>query len=187
MCATSTSSSKSNNGSERSPTLSVHASAKWTCGSSNGFDAQTRAIDAAITAQRAAIDAALIAANQATTKAEAATELRFQSVNEFRQTLSDQAATFATRTEAEATAQRNTERIQELAVVVRDLATKAEVINAYERAENRLQAVEKAITLREGKGSGLTAGWGYIGTAIAIIASVIATYFIIQHGGTPVH
>lgn len=148
------------------------------------FEAQTRAIEAAITAQRAAIDAALVSADRATAKAEAANERRFESVNEFRQTLSDQAAHFITRTEVEAATARNTERIQELAVVVRGLATKAEVINAYERMESRLQQVEKAATLREGKGSGLTAGWGYIATAVAIIASVIATYFIIQHGGT---
>lgn len=47
------------------------------------FDAQTKAIDAA-----------LEAAEKAVSKAESANEKRFESVNEFRQTLSDQAATF---------------------------------------------------------------------------------------------
>ena len=50
-------------------------------------------------AQSTAIKDALIAAEKAVTKAEVATERRFESVNEFRQTLSDQAAKFVTRTE----------------------------------------------------------------------------------------
>src|SRR5947209_18170182 len=78
------------------------------------FEAQTKAVDAAIIAQRAAVDAALIAANQATAKAEAATEIRFQSVNEFRGQLADQATRFITRVEAEAAIMRNTERIAAL-------------------------------------------------------------------------
>ena len=45
---------------------------------------------------------ALAASEKAVTKAEAATEKRFDSVNEFRKTLSDQAATFLARPEAEA-------------------------------------------------------------------------------------
>lgn len=44
-------------------------------------------------------NAALQAAKEAVTKAEMATERRFESVNEFRQTLSDQAGTFISRTE----------------------------------------------------------------------------------------
>jgi hypothetical protein len=44
-----------------------------------------------------AIDAALAAAEKAVQKAEMASERRFEGVNEFRQTLSDQAGTFATK------------------------------------------------------------------------------------------
>ena len=50
-------------------------------------------------AQTLAIKDALLAAEKAVTKAEVATERRFEGVNEFRQTLSDQAAKFITRTE----------------------------------------------------------------------------------------
>lgn len=42
---------------------------------------------------------ALTSAEKAVTKAEAATEKRFDSVNEFRKTLSDQASSFVTRVE----------------------------------------------------------------------------------------
>jgi vacuolar-type H+-ATPase subunit H len=49
--------------------------------------------------QQRAIEAALSAAEKAVTKAEVATEKRFDSVNEFRKTLSDQAANFLQRGE----------------------------------------------------------------------------------------
>lgn len=146
------------------------------------FDAQTKAVDSAMTAQRTAIEAALVAADKATGKAEDAAKDRFDSVNEFRGTLTDQAATFITRTEAEAAIQRNTERTQELTVAIRELATKQEVINAYERAENRLQAVEKIIANREGRGTGLDAGWKYLAGFVAVIAAIVAI-FIAIHGG----
>lgn len=50
-------------------------------------------------AQTKAIDAAMAAAEKAVTKAENATERRFDAVNEFRATLSDQAATLASKAE----------------------------------------------------------------------------------------
>ena len=46
-----------------------------------------------------AVDAALAAADRAVTKAETATEKRFEGVNEFRETLRDQAATLLPRGE----------------------------------------------------------------------------------------
>ncbi len=65
-------------------------------------------------AQTKAIDAALLAAEKAVTKAETATERRFESVNEFRATLGDQAAKLATRLELDAA----NERVRELAARV---------------------------------------------------------------------
>ncbi len=51
-------------------------------------------------AQEKAVAAALAAAKEAVTKAEVAAEKRFDSVNEFRNTLKDQTGTFVTRNEA---------------------------------------------------------------------------------------
>lgn len=65
-------------------------------------------------AQEAAVLAALVSANAATNKAEAATDRRFESVNEFRQALTDQTATFITRAEAEARIGANAEKIADL-------------------------------------------------------------------------
>jgi len=51
--------------------------------------------------QQRAVEAALASAEKAVTKAEVATEKRFEGVNEFRATLADQAATLMPRAEAE--------------------------------------------------------------------------------------
>jgi hypothetical protein len=55
------------------------------------------------TAQDEAVKSALNTSKEAVTKAEIATEKRFEGVNEFRKTLSDQAADFLSRKEYEAT------------------------------------------------------------------------------------
>lgn len=70
------------------------------------FDAQTTATQAALAAVKEATQAALTAAKEAVVKAENASEKRFEGVNEFRQTLSDQAATFISRSEFNALKER---------------------------------------------------------------------------------
>jgi acyl-CoA reductase-like NAD-dependent aldehyde dehydrogenase len=66
------------------------------------YEAQQSALAAALVSQEKAVNAALAAADRAVTKSETAAESRFASVNEFRQTLSDQATRFQTRAESEA-------------------------------------------------------------------------------------
>lgn len=58
--------------------------------------------------------AALLAAKEAVEKAERAAEKRFESVNEFRSQLADQAASFMPRSEAEALIRGSTEKIDAL-------------------------------------------------------------------------
>lgn len=77
------------------------------------FDAQSDALSAAFASQQTAMSTALVtaekavlvaqaAADRAVSKAELASDKRFESVNEFRQTLSDQQRTFMPRSEAAA-------------------------------------------------------------------------------------
>ncbi|WP_158708803.1 hypothetical protein [Streptomyces sp. NRRL S-920] len=93
-----------------------------------------------------ATKAALAASEKAVNKAENAMERRFEGVNEFRSTLSDQASQFMTRLEAVAAIERNSERIQELT--------------------DRLNR-------SEGKGAGLNAGWAYLIAGVTVIAAVV--------------
>ncbi len=61
------------------------------------FDAQQEALVAALNAAKESVASALSAADRAVAKAEMASEKRFESVNEFRLQLSDQAAKFVSR------------------------------------------------------------------------------------------
>jgi len=65
------------------------------------FLAQQTAMTTALTAAERAVATALLSAEKAVTKAESATEKRFEAVNEFRGQLTDQAATFMRRDEAD--------------------------------------------------------------------------------------
>lgn len=66
------------------------------------FDAQQKAVADALLGAEKAVNTALASADRAVLKAESAAEKRFESVNEFRRTLNDQAVTLLTRSEAEA-------------------------------------------------------------------------------------
>ncbi len=66
------------------------------------FEAQQQALNAALAAAKEAVANALQASKEAVLKAEDAANKRFDSVNEFRQTLTDQAQTFMSKAEADA-------------------------------------------------------------------------------------
>jgi hypothetical protein len=63
------------------------------------YATQTKALDAAFRAAEQAVAVALANAEKATIKAETAADKRFDAVNEFRQVLTDQTATFMPRSE----------------------------------------------------------------------------------------
>jgi hypothetical protein len=87
------------------------------------------------------------AQEQAIDKAERSVERRLEGMNEFRQTLTDQAATFMPRGEAEQRAGANAEKIDGLAA--------------------RLDRLE-------GRSGGASATWGYIFAAVAAIVAVMS-------------
>jgi hypothetical protein len=78
------------------------------------FEDQKIAVAAALAAAEKAVIAALAAQDKAVSKAELAAERRFDSVNEFRAQLSDQAATFMSRAEALLQINANAEKIDAL-------------------------------------------------------------------------
>jgi hypothetical protein len=111
-----------------------------------------------------AIQAALVSAEKAVTKAEAASERRFEGVNEFRKALADQTATFLTRAEYDAAHEGLAERVS---------------LNA-----DRVAALELRLTSRLDRGEGSDAGAAGIRTeqrlnmsqviaAIATLAAVL--------------
>lgn len=85
---------------------------------------------------------------------------------------------------------RNTERINDVATRVQEMVTKSEVIAAVNRLDEHLRELSDRISALgdrvgsiESRSSGLRAGWGYIVTAFGMIGSVIATYYVLKHGG----
>lgn len=65
------------------------------------FEAQNNAFNVAFAAEQEFVKAALAAADKAVAKAEGASEKRFDAINEFRQSLSDQARLLMPRSECE--------------------------------------------------------------------------------------
>lgn len=78
-----------------------------------------------------ATKAALDAADRAVSKAESATEKRFESVNEFRQTLSDQASKFIIRSEFDLVVDRLEQDIKNLVITRADMLTTKQYDSAH--------------------------------------------------------
>ncbi len=119
------------------------------------FEAQSDALAAAFLSQQTAmktafdvaekaVNAALAAADRAVSKAELASDKRFESVNEFRKTLSDQQATFMPRSEAN--------------VALGAMAEKLSALKA---------SVDQSVAERQG----VKGGWGY---AVGVVGFVLA-------------
>jgi lysozyme family protein len=102
-------------------------------------------------AQSQANKIALEAAEKAVLKAEAASDRRFEGVNEFRQTLSDQAATFITRNEVVA------------------------LLGAVNAALSRLDNGASAVAGRAGLSTPLIAA--LVGVAAAVAGVVLGRFF----------
>lgn len=125
---------------------------EWTVDSLKEFVTQRftdndKAVQAALVSQEKAVAAALAAAEKAVIKAETAADKRFDAVNEFRQTLTDQTNTFLPRAE----------------------------YNAQHKAlEEKVVALSDRMNRTDGKSSGLAAGWGYLVGAIGLAATIIA-------------
>ena len=102
------------------------------------FDAQTRALDSAF-----------VAAKEAVSKAEVAAEKRFDSVNEFRGQLGDQAKTFMPRIEAE----------QRISAIV-------------EKMDLLRFSSERIV----GKSEGLGSVWSYVFSIISLAVAIVAMF-----------
>jgi hypothetical protein len=105
------------------------------------------AVRTEIAASKDAATLALTAVDRAVQKAEAAAEKRFESVNEFRNTLADQQRTLMPRAETEI---------------------------RFDALQKRLEAIEQRQLSVMSTGVGLRDGWGYAVGAIGLIGGLIA-------------
>jgi len=109
------------------------------------YATQTKALDAAFVASERAVQAALTSAEKAVTKAELASNARFESVNEFRAQLTDQAATFLSRVEAEARLAAQSERLAHLEARLNNAA--GADAGAAEAAAARRSATQQTVAI----------------------------------------
>jgi hypothetical protein len=110
------------------------------------ISALDRLTEARSRAQDEKVTLALASAQTAVTKAEVATERRFEGVNEFRSTLSDQAREFVTRREFEQLRDASNERIREM--------------------QTRLDKTE-------GRSGGLQSGYGFLVAGIGAVVLIV--------------
>jgi hypothetical protein len=115
-------------------------------------DAKLANLSTLIDAHAERVVLALAAADKAVSKSETATEKRFESVNEFRQTLSDQTRSFISRVEFEVVRDSNAARIADLA--------------------SRLDRTE-------GKAVGLNAGWVYLLGGLSVVATLVSLIILV--------
>lgn len=111
---------------------------------------QQKAVDAALVAAKEAVAAALAAAEKAVLKAESAADRRFEAVNEFRGTLSDQATRFPQR---------------------------IEVDQQFLALSNKLAQVDTRLTTVESYAAGQGGSWNKLTQVVALLAAGLAMYF----------
>ena len=111
--------------------------------------ANDRRYEDRFTAASAAVTTAMTAAKEAVLKAESATERRFESVNEFRNTLADQQRTFIARSEVDVLRQAMTEKVDGLT-----------------------KTVDRLMAQRQGAAS----GWGWAVGVVGFVALIYAFF-----------
>ncbi len=104
--------------------------------------------------QAQALEAARMATQMAIDKAEIAMERRFESINEFRESLSDQTRTYMPRAEYEA----------------KHVAITAQI-----------DSIDKRLTLAEGRSSGIQASWAVVIAVVTIALAGLGAVLIITH------
>lgn len=136
------------------------------------FLAQSTAMATALTAAERAVQTALLSAEKAVVKAELAGDKRFESVNEFRGQLRDQAATFLPRTEYLASHAALSEKIEGIS---------DRVAAGLKSVESRLDTLQGQIGGERGAVSdrrtnvqlGITAA----GVVVFIVSVLVTIYF----------
>jgi len=110
------------------------------------FKAAEQTVNLQFGAQRDAVNTAMASADRAVQKAETAAEKRFESVNEFRNTLADQ--------------QRN-------------LMPRSEVTVMMSAMQEKINALEKTIDGMHAERLGMRGGWGYAVGVVGFVLTVV--------------
>lgn len=117
---------------------------------------------------------------ESTRTALTSTDKRFEGVNEFRQTLSDQAALFIIRTEFELVVSRLEQDIKNLQLARVELIPRVEALGLFKSMDDKFKEIAGELaTLREarsegtGRGKGLDDGWKYLIGAVSLVGAIL--------------
>jgi hypothetical protein len=139
------------------------------------YEAQEKAVAAALLAQERlsqtsfasqekAVAAALTAAQSAVNKAEVAAEKRFDSVNEFRAQLADQAATFLPRAEFD-----------------RAIGSLSEKLDASVKGlAEKIEDLRESRDTNQGHSGGLNQGWVYLVGFFSLVSLLVNVFFVLS-------
>jgi len=116
----------------------------------NRFDAQEKAVNAALSAAQQAVNAALAAAQKAVEKAEAATEKRFENSNEWRNTVETLQRTYMPRSECE---------------------------QRFGTVDEKLNNNAARIAARDEQGKGLHQGWVLLAAIVMMVGTLVAIFY----------
>lgn len=112
-----------------------------------------KSVDARFKGVEATTKSALDAADRAVSKAEAATEKRFEGVNEFRATLSDQASKFIIRSEFDLVVDRLEQDIKNLVLTRGEMVPAKAYDAAHKDLQKQVEDLKLSRALLEGKAS----------------------------------
>jgi hypothetical protein len=132
-----------------------------------------KSVDMRFHAVNTSTNQALATADKATSKAETATEKRFEGVNEFRAALSDQARTFVIRSEFSLAVDRLEQDIKNLASARMDLVDKESYKTTMVGLEARVDDLRLSRANLEGKASATSVYIAYLFSAIGTIMGVL--------------
>jgi hypothetical protein len=124
---------------------------------------------------------ALDASDKAIGKAEIANEKRFDSVNEFRQTLTDQAGTFMPRKEVEQIAATYSARMQDLATAGQHWITRDEQAATIARLNDRIQELTEWRLRTESKGEGAKDNRSGVFAVVAVAVSLLTAVILVAN------
>lgn len=146
------------------------------------IDSQAEKVALALEATKEAIGKAETATSKAIDKESTANADRFKAVNEFRQQLNDQAATFMPRREALQITEQATQRIRELTEVMQTLASTSTVQVMTDRHSERISELSDRMNRQEGvlhgakdNKAGLYAALA-AGTALIVAIVIVANF-----------
>ena len=141
-------------------------------------------------AQNEALQVALTAAEKAVLKAEAASEKRFEAVNEFRGALNDMVGKMMPRAETDQRFMALSEKLDEMQARLAGFGDQLGDMTSKDMLEARvvslngqIAALATAASQREAKSIGIYAGWGYIVGAVSFVISILSVAYAVVFKG----